>query len=112
MRWVAGQIESASSAQRGLGLEHPRFNPRPPGVLQEGGGAKAVLSFLQQYPERYFTFSQIVTHTKRTPKSLDWACIFLRSLGYVECVRGDDRNPKYLRYRVASVRPVSARQST
>lgn len=112
MSWVAVQLESVASAQRGLGLECPRFNPRPAGVLQEGGAAKAVLSFLQEHPERFFTFSQIVTHTKRTTKSLDWACIFLRSLGYVECVRDEARNPKYLKYRVASVRPVSAREST
>ncbi len=97
---MARQLESVATAQRGLGLAVPRYNPRPAGVLQEGGAAKAVLSFLQQHPERYFTFSQIVTHTKRTTKSLDWACIFLRSLGYVECAR-DDRNPRYRRYRIA-----------
>jgi len=99
---MARQLESVATAQRGLGLQTPRFNPRPAGVLQEGGAAKAVLSFLQQHPERYFTFSQIVTHTKRTTKSLDWACIFLRSLGYVECARDEGRNSRYLRYRVTS----------
>lgn len=99
---MARQLESAAAAQRGLGLQSPRYNPRPAGVLQEGGAAKDVLSLLQAHPERFFTFSQIVTHTKRTTKSLDWACIFLRSLGYVECTRGDGRNSRYLRYRVAA----------
>lgn len=108
MEWMASQLINLPGS---LNLQTPRFNPRPAGVLQEGGAAKDVLNFLQQHPERFFTFSQIVTHTKRTPKSLDWACIFLRSLGYVECVRGDDRNPKYMRYRVASARPVSARET-
>lgn len=103
MRWVADQIESAATSQRGLGLAVPRYNPRPAGVLQEGGAAKAVLAFLQAHPDRFFTFSQIVTHTKRTHKSLDWACIFLRSLGYVECVRDEGRNSRYLRYRVAKL---------
>jgi hypothetical protein len=100
--WVTQQIANSQQSRNGLGLSVPRYNPRPPGVLQEGGAAKAVLSFLQAHPERYFTFSQIVTHTKRTPKSLDWACIFLRSLGHVECARDEGRNPKYLRYRYAS----------
>lgn len=98
---MARQLESVAT-QRSLGLQTPRFNPRPAGVLQEGGAAKSVLAFLQEHPERFFTFSQIVTHTKRTPKSLDWACIFLRSLGYVECARDEGRNSRYLRYRVAA----------
>lgn len=98
---MARQLESVASRQRGLGLQVPRFNPRPAGVLQEGGAAKAVLVFLQQHPDRFFTFAQIVAHTKRTPKSLDWACIFLRSLGYVECFKGDERNSRYRRYKLA-----------
>ena len=106
--WMTRQLESVAATQRGLGLQTPRFNPRPAGVLQEGGAAKVVLSFLQAHPERYFTFQQIVAHTKRTPKSLDWACIFLRSLGHVECAKDDGRNPKYLRYRLASGRLASS----
>lgn len=101
LSWMANQLESVATAQRGLGLQTPRFNPRPAGVLQDGGAAKDVLQFLQGHPERFFTFAQIVTHTQRTPKSLDWACIFLRSLGYVECSRDEGRNSRYLRYRVA-----------
>lgn len=105
--WMAQQIARSQPGRNSLSLAAPRYNPRPAGVLQEGGAAKAVLSFLQQHPERYFTFSQIVTHTKRTPKSLDWACIFLRSLGYVECAR-DSRNSRYRRYRVASTAKATA----
>ena len=100
--WVTQQIANSQQSRNSLNLAVSRYNPRPAGVLQEGGAAKAVLSFLQQHPERYFTFSQIVTHTKRTTKSLDWACIFLRSLGYVECARDEGRNSRYLRYRVTS----------
>ena len=103
---MARQLESV--AQRGLGLQVPRYNPNPAGVMREGGAAKAVLSFLQQHPGRFFTFAQIVAHTNRTPKSLDWACIFLRSLGQVECSRDDGRNSRYLRYRVVLEKePVS-----
>ncbi len=100
--WVARHL-SQSALNRSLPVVQARFNPRPAGVLQEGGAAKAVLSFLQQHPERYFTFSQIVTHTKRTTKSLDWACIFLRSLGYVECARDEGRNSRYLRYKYVNL---------
>lgn len=99
---MARQLESVAATQRGLGLQVQRYNPHPAGVMREGGAAKAVLSFLQAHPGRYFTFAQIVAHTKRTPKSLDWACIFLRSLGHVECSRDDGRNSRYLRYRATS----------
>lgn len=99
--WVAKQITSSQPGRNSLALLVPRYNPRPAGVLQEGGAAKAVLALLQAQPERFFTFAQIVQHTQRTPKSLDWACIFLRSLGYVECRKDDSRNPKYLKYKYA-----------
>ena len=102
LAWVTQQITKSQQGRNSLNLAVPRYNPRPAGVLQEGGAAKAVLSFLQAHPERFFTFSQIVTHTQRTPKSLDWACIFLRSLGHVECARDEGRNSRYLRYRVAA----------
>lgn len=97
LNWVAQQITS----RPGLNLESPRYNPRPPGVLQEGGAAKAVLALLQANPGRWFTFAQIMTGTGRTSKSLDWACIFLRSLGYVECSRNTEagRSSRYMRYR-------------
>ena len=48
---------------------------------------------------RFFTFNQILVGTGRTSKSLDWACIYLRSLGHVECTKDDGRNSRYLRYR-------------
>ena len=97
--WVARQLDVAASAQRGLGLQVPRFNPRPAGVMQAGGAAKDVLAFLQSHPDRFFTFSQIRLGTGRTDKSIDWACIFLRTQGHVECYRDDGRNSRYLRYR-------------
>lgn len=96
--WMARQITSRPG---GLNLEVPRYNPRPTGVMQEGGAAKAVLAFLQANPDRWFTFAQIMVGTGRTSKALDWACIFLRSLGYVECSRNTEagRNSRYMRYR-------------
>lgn len=97
---MATQITSRQPG--GLNLNAPRYNPRPAGVIQEGGASKAVLDFLQVNPERWFTFAQIMAGTGRTSKSLDWACIFLRSLGYVECSRNTEecRNSRYMRYRI------------
>lgn len=99
--WMARQITNSTQRQ-GLGLQVPRFNPRPAGVMQEGGAAKVVLAFLQANPGRFFTLHQILTGTGRTPKSVDWACIFLRTQGFIECYRDDGRNSRYLRYRVST----------
>lgn len=97
LNWVAQQITARQPG--GLNLEVPRYNPRPIGVMQEGS-AKDVLTLLKASPDRWFTFSQIMAGTPgRTTKSLDWACIFLRTMGYVECSRDDGRNRRYLRYR-------------
>lgn len=100
--WVARQLNLAASAQHGLGLQVPRYNPRPAGVMQEGGAAKDVLAFLQSHPDRFFTFNQILLGTGRTAKSVDWACIFLRTQGFVERYRDDGRNSRYCRYRAAT----------
>lgn len=100
---ISRQLASVAAAQRAMGPHSPAFNPRPKGVLQDGGAAKDVLSLLQAHPGRFFTFGQIATHTKRTQKALEWACIFLRSLGHVEVVRDDGRNSRYMRYRVVSI---------
>jgi hypothetical protein len=75
-----------------------KFNPRPPGVLQEGGAAKDVLKFLQANPDEYFTFSQLVFATDRTIKALDWACLELRRLDMV-VTRSDPFHQRYLQYK-------------
>lgn len=104
--WVAQQLESVG-ARSGLDLQVPRYNPRPAGVMREGGAAKDVLDLLTKNAGRWFTFNQILTGTGRTAKSLDWACIFLRSMGHVEFSKDDGRNSRYLRYRVPTKQGVS-----
>lgn len=97
LNWVAQQI--AARQPGGLNLEVPRYNPRPAGVMQEGA-AKEVLELLRAHPARWITFSQIKAGTtNRTQKSLEWACIYLRAMGYIECSRDEARNARYLRYR-------------
>jgi len=76
-----------------------RFNPRPPGVLQDGGAAKDVLKFLQAHPDEYFTFSQLVFATGRTTNALDWACLELRKLDMV-MTRPDPFHQRYLQYKL------------
>lgn len=97
LNWVTLQIMARANPEL---VRHHK--PSRAGVLQEGGAAKAVLAFLQAHPKQFFTFAQIMAHTGRTAKALDWACIYLRSLGYVECGRDDGRNSRYLRYKYAN----------
>lgn len=75
-----------------------RYNPRPAGVLQDGGAAKDVLDLLQANPDRWFTFEQLVFATDRTNKSLDWACIFLRRIELV-VTRADPAHQRYFQYK-------------
>lgn len=94
-----GQLVSSLS-QRGLqaAARTQRYNPRPPGVLQPGGAPLAVLAFLKDHPDRYFSFYQIVLATGRTEKSLDWACRNLRDMDLI-IVRADPANLRYYQYR-------------
>lgn len=101
MQWLANQILAASS-RAGLGLEVPRYNPRPAGVIRDGSATQAVLVFLRKHPKQFFSHIQIVTATGRSYKSVNWAMLYLRSQDLVECVSDAQRNPRYLRYRAAS----------
>lgn len=77
-----------------------RFNPHPPGILQSGSATQAVFQFLQANPGRYFTLGQLVSATGRSDKSVDWACIMLRSLDRVEARRDESRNDRYFKYSI------------
>lgn len=102
LSWVAQQL-ARSARPSGLGLEIPRYNPRPAGAMLEGKTTQAVLIFLQANPRRFYTHLEIVRGTARTGKAVDWALAFLRSTNRVEaCRETDHRNGRYLRYRLAS----------
>lgn len=82
------------------GAQAPRrFNPKPRGVVQHGSATDAVLRFLTERSGVFFTHAQIVAHTSRTVKAVDWALIFLRDQGLIEAVPDAQRNPRYRRYR-------------
>ena len=77
----------------------PKPNPRPKGLVVGGSSTEEVRDFLEERQGTWFTKGQIHFITKRTPKSIDWALIYLRQLGQIE-VSGDlGRNPRYLKYR-------------
>lgn len=102
--WMAGQLAAVGERQRqmGLGLESPRYNPRPPGVIREGSATAAVLALVRARRGIFMTHAQIVATTGRSAKSVDWALLFLRSQGLVECVPDAARNSRYLRYRATA----------
>ena len=76
-----------------------RFNPRPPGVIQEGSATEAVLSFLTESPGLK-TEAQIVWATKRTHSAVSWALLRLRSWHKIDAVEDPSRNSRYFRYRL------------
>lgn len=89
----------AEKRQQGLGLQVPRYNPRPPGVIREGSATAAVLALLEATPRRWWEFRHILDAIGRTDKATCWALLYLRERGLIECVPDAGRNSRYLRYR-------------
>jgi hypothetical protein len=79
----------------------PRFNPHPPGQIQQGSGTAAILDFLRQHPDKWHTRAQIIFGTRRSQKSCDWGIAFLVQQGLVRAVQDASRNPRYRRFRYA-----------
>lgn len=101
MSWVADQLRAMRDAAALLPQAVPRFNPRPPGVIRDGSATEVVLAFLYEHPARWFVHHEIMVATGRSRAAVDWALIFLRQHGLVDCVSNSSRNPRYLRYRAA-----------
>lgn len=100
--WMVAQLTLIAEKRVGLGLQAPRYNPRPRGVIREGSATAAVLTYLATRRGVWLTHAQIVKGTGRSAKSVDWALLFLRSQGLVDCVPDAARNSRYLRYRCTS----------
>lgn len=98
--WIANQLIRMADGRSAMKVEINRYNPRPPGVIREGGATDAVLTFLQAHPARFFCHHEIQTATKKTKVSIDWALCFLRAQNIIESTSDDGRNPRYLRYRI------------
>lgn len=101
--WITNQLIRMADGRSAMKLEVQRYNPRPAGVIREGGATDAVLTFLQKHPRRFFCFHEIKMATGKTKPAIDWALIYLKSLGMLECVSDEARNPLYLRYRAVVV---------
>lgn len=100
--WVANQLIRMADGRSSMKLEIPRYNPRPPGVIREGGATDCVLTFLQSSPRRFYCHHEIQTGTGRTKVSIDWALCFLKSQHLIEVTSDDGRNSRYNRYRLAA----------
>lgn len=95
--WITRQILAIQRQ-----AEPAQFNPRPAGIMLPGSATKAVhVWLLEQHATRsWWTRHQIIAGTQRSEKAVDWALIYLRRVGLVECTN-DWRNSRYLRYRAA-----------
>lgn len=77
-----------------------RHNPRPMGLMVPGSVTHAVKEWLDaKHHNAWWTKRQIVVGTERHEKTVDWALIYLRSIGEIECAQDAQRNSRYLRYR-------------
>ena len=87
----------------------PRFNPRPPGVIQTGSASDAVMQFLKSRPGRYFSESDLIRQTGRSRASITWALHYLRGQGLIASVN-DGRHTRHLQHTLADQdRPWNAR---
>lgn len=98
--WTAQQLQARASNPGGLGLQVPRYNPRPAGVIRAGSATHAVLGYLRERCSHWLNHRQICSGTGCTSRAVDWGLIFLKSQGLIECASDDGRNPRYLRYRI------------
>lgn len=77
----------------------PRYNPHPPGQIQEGSGTHVVLQFLQAHQDKWHTRSQVIFATGRSGKSIDWALAFLLQQKLIRAIQDPTRNPRWRRFR-------------
>lgn len=103
-------VSKLANPTGGLGLQSPRHNPRPPGVIRNGSTTHLVLQLLQGDPGRYFNHAAITWNTKSTGKAVSWALLYLKAQGLIECV-GDPRNERYARYKFTGSKHVQPKVS-
>lgn len=98
--WVARELMVMTEGLTAAEPRPPAYNPHPPGVIRSGSATGAVLEWLQsRRPGLWWTRGQIMAGTGRTEKSVNWALLYLRTQGRIECVPNDSRNPNWRRYR-------------
>lgn len=100
--WMTTQLERVADGRSAMRLQVPRHSPHNVGVIVKGSATDVVLTLLQERPLAWMTHAQIMVHTRRSTKSVCWACLYLTSRGLVESVPDASRNPRYRRYRLAA----------
>lgn len=104
--WLAHQLLALGEQRERVEVSPPPFNPRPAGVIRDGSATETVLEWMRtRDPAAWWTRGQIMAGTRRTEKSVNWALLYLRSEGYIECIPDGSRNPQYLRYRATRALP-------
>lgn len=99
--WMAGQLTRMADGRSAMPLEIPRYNPRPAGVIREGSASDAVLTFLKTAnPQRYYSESEFIVHTKRTRASITWALHYLCGIKVLEA-SNDGSHLRHQKYRMA-----------
>lgn len=96
LAWIAEQIQATA---RPTAPARERYNPHPAGQPWPGSATEAVLAFLRASPGRFYRHGAIVIGVGRSKSSVDWALIYLRRVGLVECIPDSIRNSQYMRYR-------------
>ncbi len=95
--WMVNQLQSLAENRQN---KAKRYNPHPPGVLQEGGTSAIVLDFLKINQPRLFTAGQLIHAVGRSHAAVSFALLYLRSQGLIcSTERCDRRNTRYLKYR-------------
>lgn len=98
--WIAHQLLALGERHGVAEPAPPHYNPRPQGVIRDGSATQAVLDWLvSRKPGQWWTRGQIMLGTGRSEKACNWALLYLRSQGHIECIPDEARNPQYRRYR-------------
>ena len=98
--WITHQLLALGKGRDPVEVDAPPFNPRPPGVIRDGSATAAVLEWMRTRKAGvWWTRGQIMAGTRRSEKAVNWALLYLRSQGHIECVPDGARNPQYRRYR-------------
>lgn len=98
--WMTGQLLRMADGRQAMKLTEPRYNPRPAGVIREGSASHAILAYMHTRPARFVSNAELIHGTGRTHAAVSWALVYLRSLGVIEAVADEARNPRYNRYRL------------
>ncbi len=98
--WVARELLGLGRQALEVAEPRPHYNPKPAGVIRDGSATGAVLDWLvARKPGAWWTRGQIMAGTGRSEKAVNWALLYLRTQGRIECVPDGSRNPQYRRYR-------------